>query len=314
MDRKSVHKGLFGSIGLHLVIMLIPLSTTVDWKLEEIELYVLDERPVIKKDVIERPKKPTVLKAPEEEVRKEPVLPPMPPIAEEEIPENQQVIEPEKELIEEPQVHEPQIEAPQIQESQIQEPPIQEPLIQDPLIQEPKEEAPEITEPPVAIEPPVTFPEPIPEAPAKSQSPPSSQPVVPLVLTQTVEKTEPTTAPPKTLEAPTESQTGALKQSPTTLEDVPFGSDVAPRFLHREMPIYPLLARRLGKEGKVLLRLTIDEKGNLLGVDVIEKGGYGFTEAAMEAVKKSTFLPARKDGKPIASRALLTVRFRLERN
>jgi TonB family protein len=93
-----------------------------------------------------------------------------------------------------------------------------------------------------------------------------------------------------------------------------FGASVAPAFLHREMPIYPMMARKLGKEGKVLLRLTIDEKGNLLGVDVIERGGYGFTEAAMEAVKKSTFLPAKKDGKPIASRALLPVRFRLERN
>ncbi|MGB9629594.1 MAG: energy transducer TonB [Thermodesulfobacteriota bacterium] len=93
-----------------------------------------------------------------------------------------------------------------------------------------------------------------------------------------------------------------------------FGASIAPAFLHRELPVYPLIARRLGKEGKVLLRLTIDEKGNLLDVEALEKAGYGFTEAAIEAVKKSTFLPAKKDGKPIASRALLTVRFQLERN
>jgi protein TonB len=93
-----------------------------------------------------------------------------------------------------------------------------------------------------------------------------------------------------------------------------FGASVAPAFLHREMPVYPLIARKLGREGKVVLKLTIDENGNLLDVDVIEKAGYGFTEAAVEAVKKSTFLPAKKDGKPIASRALLPIRFRLERN
>jgi protein TonB len=75
-----------------------------------------------------------------------------------------------------------------------------------------------------------------------------------------------------------------------------------------------MMARKLNQEGRVLLKLTIDEKGNLLNVEVIEKADYGFTEAAVEAVKKSTFLPAKKDGKSIASRALLPIRFRLERN
>jgi protein TonB len=93
-----------------------------------------------------------------------------------------------------------------------------------------------------------------------------------------------------------------------------FGASVAPAFLHREMPVYPMMAKKLGREGKVVLKLTIDENGNLLDVEVIDKAGYGFAEAAVEAVKKSTFLPAKKDGKPIASRALLPVRFRLERN
>lgn len=93
-----------------------------------------------------------------------------------------------------------------------------------------------------------------------------------------------------------------------------FGASVAPAFLHKEMPIYPMMARKLGREGKVILKLTIDEKGNLLNAEVMEKAGYGFTEAAVEAVKKSTFLPAKKDGKSIASRALLPIRFRLERN
>jgi protein TonB len=93
-----------------------------------------------------------------------------------------------------------------------------------------------------------------------------------------------------------------------------FGTSIAPAFLHKEMPIYPMMARKLGREGKVMLKLTIDEKGNLSDVEVIDKAGFGFTEAAVEAVKKSTFLPAKKDGKPIASRALLPIRFQLERN
>jgi len=104
------------------------------------------------------------------------------------------------------------------------------------------------------------------------------------------------------------------KNDTGNLIETRFGASVAPAFLHREMPVYPMMARKLGREGKVVLKLTIDENGNLSDVEVIDKAGYGFTEAAVEAVKKSTFLPAKKDGKPIASRALLPIRFRLERS
>ena len=91
--------------------------------------------------------------------------------------------------------------------------------------------------------------------------------------------------------------------------DWEFGTATGPKFLHREMPVYPLMARKLGKEGVVVLRLTIDHRGNLLDVEVTQKAGYGFTEAAIEAVKRSTFLPAKRDGQPIVSRAILPIRF-----
>lgn len=96
-------------------------------------------------------------------------------------------------------------------------------------------------------------------------------------------------------------------------KDIEFGSAEGPRFSYREMPVYPLLARRLGKDGKVVLRLTIDDKGHLLNVEVIEGAGYGFIESAVEAVRKSTFLPAKKQGKPVLSRALLPIKFTLRR-
>ncbi len=105
-----------------------------------------------------------------------------------------------------------------------------------------------------------------------------------------------------------------VPETPKILHDVEFGSASGPRFMHREMPVYPLMARRLGKEGRVLLRLTIDEKGNLLNIEVLEGAGYGFTEAAVEAVKKSTFTPAKMDGKAVMSKALLPVKFRLRRD
>lgn len=79
------------------------------------------------------------------------------------------------------------------------------------------------------------------------------------------------------------------------------------------MPAYPVLARRLGREGKVVLRLTIDEYGTLKGVEVLEDPGYGFSAAAAEAARKSRFAPARVNGRPIAVKALLPVRFVLKR-
>lgn len=105
-------------------------------------------------------------------------------------------------------------------------------------------------------------------------------------------------------------------QGPTRFEnksmEVEFGSHLGPAFIHRELPRYPFLARRMGKEGKVILRLTIDEIGNLQNVEVIKGEGYGFTEAAIKAVKTSTFRAATKEGKPISSRALLQIKFSLK--
>jgi TonB family protein len=91
-----------------------------------------------------------------------------------------------------------------------------------------------------------------------------------------------------------------------------FGDRDAPQFIHRELPIYPKLARRLEKEGKVVLRLFIDPVGKVLNIDVIEHGAYGFTEAAIAAIKKSSFAPARRKGENVASRAILPIRFTLE--
>lgn len=122
---------------------------------------------------------------------------------------------------------------------------------------------------------------------------------------------------PKPIEEPVQKKVEAQPApapKPSAPKDTEFGADFGPKFLHREMPQYPMIARKLGKEGRVVLRLTIDGKGNLINLEVIEKAGYGFTEAALEAVKKSTFLPAKKDGKSVVSRAILPIRFTLRRN
>jgi len=99
----------------------------------------------------------------------------------------------------------------------------------------------------------------------------------------------------------------------SSVMETEFGASSAPAFLKRQMPAYPTMAKKLGKQGKVVLRLFINEKGRLLNVEVVEPAGYGFTESAVEAVKMSTFSPARENGVGTASKALLSIRFVLKR-
>ena len=91
-----------------------------------------------------------------------------------------------------------------------------------------------------------------------------------------------------------------------------FGSPDGPSFLHRVLPSYPALAKRLEKQGSVLLRVTIDERGRPAQVEVLQRAGFGLDEEAVRAVRESTFVPAKKGDKPLTCKALLTIRFVLK--
>jgi protein TonB len=92
---------------------------------------------------------------------------------------------------------------------------------------------------------------------------------------------------------------------------VAFGTSGGPGFIRRVLPRYPRLARETGREGTVVLSLTIDEHGFLQSVEVVESAGFGFDEEALQAIRSSTFRAAVRNGEPVASRALLPVRFML---
>jgi TonB family protein len=102
---------------------------------------------------------------------------------------------------------------------------------------------------------------------------------------------------------------GAAHQAQATNQVMMLGDAGSPRFIHRELPVYPFLARKLGKEGKVVLRLALDEKGKLQGIDTVETSGFGFADAASRAIRKSTFEPAISNGVAVSSRVLVPIRF-----
>jgi protein TonB len=91
-----------------------------------------------------------------------------------------------------------------------------------------------------------------------------------------------------------------------------FGASGGPGFVKRVLPRDPRAAREMGREGTVVLRLAIDAQGRLEAVEVAESAGFGFDEAAIEAVRASAFRPAVRDGRPVESLALLPVKFVLK--
>lgn len=105
--------------------------------------------------------------------------------------------------------------------------------------------------------------------------------------------------------------TGHGTQNSSVIER--FGMPDGPRFLNRELPQYPLLARRRKQEGRVVLSISIGENGCVTGIEVMEASNPIFIGPSVEAVKKSSFAPAMRNGVPVASKALLPIRFTLNR-
>ena len=87
---------------------------------------------------------------------------------------------------------------------------------------------------------------------------------------------------------------------------------VPPKLIRRPSPRFPIMAKRLNKkEGKVLLRVLIDENGKVIKAEPAGKeAGFGFDDEAMSAARKSTYKPATKDGVPVKFWHTLAVEFR----
>ena len=88
-----------------------------------------------------------------------------------------------------------------------------------------------------------------------------------------------------------------------------FGDPDGPGFISQERPKYPVAAERLRQEGKVSLKLTIDERGNLRRVEVVEATDQMFAASAVTAMKRSRFRPARRNNVAVPCTAPLTVTF-----
>lgn len=99
------------------------------------------------------------------------------------------------------------------------------------------------------------------------------------------------------------------------LDSVNFESEpgvVKPEYKFKVEPKYPEVASKAGKEGQVILQATIDEKGVPRDIVAITDIGFGFEDAAIAALKKTTFRPATKGGNPISLEVEIPYSFTLK--
>ena len=79
-------------------------------------------------------------------------------------------------------------------------------------------------------------------------------------------------------------------------------------------PIYPLIAKKSGWEGTVRVRVTVETNGRASKVDVSRSSGHKvLDDAAVKAVKRWSFRPARDGNIPIRSVVVIPLGFSLSK-
>jgi len=74
---------------------------------------------------------------------------------------------------------------------------------------------------------------------------------------------------------------------------------------------YPKLAEKSGVQGKVYLLVYINEKGSVDDVKIVKGIGAGLDEAAIDALRTVSFIPAKDKGIPVKVKLTLPIIFKL---
>lgn len=159
----------------------------------------------------------------------------------------------------------------------------------------------------------VRAPAPSPTRPRPEQPPvattPSPEPAPQAVPTPTpAAAVSPTSAAP--VQAP--EARPAATEAPAAPVSTPARFDAA--YLNNPRPPYPPLARRMGEEGKAVLRVLVSPDGLAERVELAETAGSPrLDEAAVEAVRRWRFVPAREGDRAVAAWVRVPISFKLEK-
>lgn len=177
----------------------------------------------------------------------------------------------------------------------------------------------ETVQPPAPPKPPKTVPiikKPAPKPPqpavkpAVPTPPPApSEPAITVPQAPAPAAPEPSAAAPQSM-APVPAPAPAAPAAPPPPKTVTSGVE----YLQPPQPEYPLLSRRKGEEGKVVLRALINLKGRPDQVEIQQSSGSArLDEAARQAVLRAVFKPHLEDGKPVMVYAIVPIKFQLDR-
>ncbi len=75
-------------------------------------------------------------------------------------------------------------------------------------------------------------------------------------------------------------------------------------------PQYPIVARKKGLQGKLILKVSINNDGSVKNVVVGKSSGHKILDkVSKETVEKWVFIPAKKKGKPVEDNIKVPIRF-----
>lgn len=84
-------------------------------------------------------------------------------------------------------------------------------------------------------------------------------------------------------------------------------------YLENPAPAYPSLSRRLGEEGKVVVRVWVSAEGRAEKVELARPSGFArLDRSALDAVSRWRFVPARQGAQAVAASVLVPVAFVLK--
>jgi len=120
---------------------------------------------------------------------------------------------------------------------------------------------------------------------------------------------DPVETPPQ-VEAPPQAQSAPAAEAHPAPRQAKIDAPPRPRKSIR--PVYPDGARARGESGDVTLEISVGADGTVDAVSVLASTGFAaLDEAAARAARRARFVPAELGGRPVASRARLTLSFRL---
>ena len=162
------------------------------------------------------------------------------------------------------------------------------------------------------IAPPRIEPRPEPPAPKPKPvvKPAVKPPEPPPVIAAPVEAPSPiAVAPPPPEPAPTPVVVAAPPPVVVAVTPPIFTAD----YLENPPPAYPALSRRLGEQGRVVLRVLVNSAGSADEVQIRTPSGHArLDDAARETVRRWRFVPAKRGATPVPAWVLIPISFSLE--